>query len=159
MVVANLSGLDQTVTNVPWLGSGTFYNILDQSTITVSGSIVPSMMIPAYTALCYSNIPDSVLLDVKPANAGLPAEFALKQNFPNPFNPTTTIEFTLKESGWTSLKVYDVLGREIETLVNAPLQAGSYTARFDASRLASGVYVYRLTSGSFRETRKMVFAR
>jgi 1,4-alpha-glucan branching enzyme len=159
MIVANLSGLDQTVTNVPWLGSGTFYNILDQSTITVSGSIVPSMMIPAYTALCYSNIPDSVLLDVKPVNAGLPSEFALKQNFPNPFNPTTTIEFTLKESGWTSLKVYDLLGREIETLVNAPLQAGSYTARLDASRLASGVYLYRLTSGSFRKTRKMVFAR
>jgi hypothetical protein len=159
VAVANLSGLQQTVSTVPWVGSGTYYNILDQSTLTVSGGVVPGMTIPAYTAVCYSSIPDSILNNVKPTNSETPTEFALSQNFPNPFNPTTKIDFKLKQSGLTTLKVYDMLGREVETLVNGELQAGSYQVDFDGRGLASGVYFYRLNSGSFVETKKMMVTK
>ena len=166
VAVANLSGLQQTVSTVPWVGSGTYYNILDQSTLTVSGGVVPSMTIPAYTAVCYSSIPDSILNDVKPTNSETPTEFALSQNFPNPFNPTTEIRFQIAEVrgqksavSHVTLKVYDVLGREVRTLVNEELQSGSHRRTFDASGLASGVYFYRLNSGSFSEMKKMVLTK
>ncbi|MBX2993085.1 MAG: T9SS type A sorting domain-containing protein [Bacteroidetes bacterium] len=159
VAVANLSGAQQTVTNVPWLGSGTFYDILDQSTLEVSGSNVASMTLPAYTARCYTNLPDSVLLEVKPVDHTLPAEYALGQNYPNPFNPSTTINFRIKESGYTTLTVYDVLGREVEKLVSNDLQAGSYSVEFIPRNLSSGVYLYRLTSGSYVETKKLMLTK
>lgn len=157
--VANLSGATQNITNVPWLGSGTYYDILTQSTIQVTGGTVPNISVPAYTALCYTNIPDSILLEAKPAGAGLPAEYALGQNYPNPFNPSTTITFTVKEAGFTTLKVYDVLGREVETLVHNVMHPGMYTRNFVAHGRGSGVYFYRLQSGPFTEVKKMVLAK
>ncbi len=89
----------------------------------------------------------------------MPSGYTLSQNFPNPFNPTTQIRFTLGEAGHTTLKVYDVLGQEIATLVNERLSAGSYTARFDATNLPSGTYYYALTSGGHRLSRKMVLLK
>jgi hypothetical protein len=85
-----------------------------------------------------------------------PREFTLGQNFPNPFNPSTMMEFTLAEDGRTSLKVYDLLGREVRTLVEEDLKAGRvHRVEFHASDLSSGVYIVRLTSGSQRLTRKL----
>jgi len=77
----------------------------------------------------------------------LPMEFSLGQNYPNPFNPTTTIEFRIQKSQLTILKVFDVLGREVATLVNEVKQPGTYTVQWDASGIASGVYLYRLVVG------------
>ncbi len=160
VAVANFTAGQQTINNVPWIGSGTFYNILTQSTLTVSGGSVPSMTIPPYTALCYSSLPDSILLDVDPVTGSeLPTEFALQQNYPNPFNPATRILFSVPSSGFSTLKIYDMLGREVRTLVNGELQAGNYNIEFDARGLASGVYLYRLTSGTFSQTKKMVLTR
>ena len=95
-----------------------------------------------------------------------PARFKLNQNYPNPFNPTTTINYSLpfprggSGSGQhTSLRVYDVLGREVATLVNETKPAGEYTVHFDATNLTSGVYYYRLTAGAFSETKKMIVTR
>jgi len=88
-----------------------------------------------------------------------PAEFALAQNYPNPFNPETVIEFALPRAAETSLKVFDVLGREVATLVNAPMEVGVHRVTFDASLLASGVYFYRVEAGEFRAVRKMVVMR
>lgn len=77
----------------------------------------------------------------------VPLVFALEQNYPNPFNPSTTIRFTLAENGPVNLKVYDVLGREVATIVNENLNAGRHTRMLNAGGLASGVYLYRLQSG------------
>ena len=85
--------------------------------------------------------------------------FHLEQNFPNPFNPLTTIKFTLSETNQTSLVVYDVLGQEITTLVNKKMTAGDYTVDFDAGRLASGTYFYILRSGQFMMRKKMVLLK
>jgi hypothetical protein len=86
---------------------------------------------------------------------GLPQRFLLEQNCPNPFNPTTEIGMRIAKGGLVSLKVFDVLGREVATLVNEVKQPGVYTVRWDASGVASGVYLYRLTASAFVETRKM----
>ncbi len=95
----------------------------------------------------------------------IPEEFALSQNYPNPFNPSTTIKYSIaspNQSGAVSsvqLKVYDVLGREIATLVNERQPAGNYTVTFDAGNLSSGVYFYQLRAGSFVSTKKMILMR
>ncbi|MCZ7602033.1 MAG: T9SS type A sorting domain-containing protein [Melioribacteraceae bacterium] len=91
-------------------------------------------------------------------------EFSLSQNYPNPFNPSTTIKFTVpldvkRETSITKLVVYDILGREIKTLVNEVKAPGTYEVTFNASQLASGVYFYRLQSGSFMQTKKMILMR
>ena len=81
----------------------------------------------------------------------------LEQNYPNPFNPSTKISWQSPVSGWQTLKVYDVLGNEVATLVNEYRDAGSYEIEFNASKLSSGVYYYQLRAGSFVETKKMIF--
>ncbi|MBM2842132.1 MAG: hypothetical protein HW412_2660, partial [Bacteroidetes bacterium] len=96
-----------------------------------------------------------------PNPSGLPSTFALEQNYPNPFNPSTTIRFSLssQERVGSTLKVYDILGREVATLVNEELKPGSYEATFDARGLASGTYLYRLQAGGITETRKLMLLR
>ncbi|MBL7127651.1 MAG: T9SS type A sorting domain-containing protein [Ignavibacteria bacterium] len=86
----------------------------------------------------------------------IPNKFSLFQNYPNPFNPTTTIRYDIKSKGYVELKVFDLLGREITTLVNESQTPGTYEVVFYASSLPSGVYFYRLKAGDFVETRKMV---
>lgn len=89
----------------------------------------------------------------------IPENFLLKQNYPNPFNPQTKIRFALKQASFTELKVFDILGREVETLVSEYLKPGEYEADFTAVRLTSGVYFYRLTAEGYSETRKMVMVK
>ncbi len=88
-----------------------------------------------------------------------PRSFALMQNYPNPFNPTTAISYELSANSQVSLKVYDILGREVATLVNGKENAGSHSVTFDGSRLASGVYFYRLEAGAFSDTKKLMLVR
>ncbi|MHA2279012.1 MAG: T9SS type A sorting domain-containing protein [Candidatus Kariarchaeaceae archaeon] len=88
-----------------------------------------------------------------------PNRFNLSQNYPNPFNPFTTIEFTLPKSEFITLTVYDILGKEITALVNNKLQAGNHIYEFDGSKLASGVYLYRIESGNFQDVKKMILIR
>lgn len=85
--------------------------------------------------------------------------FSLDQNFPNPFNPTTTIKFSLGKNGFTTLKLYDVLGKEVANIVNGVLEDGPHEVNFDASMLPSGTYFYTITSGSFTETKKMMLLK
>src|SRR5690606_33730869 len=85
----------------------------------------------------------------------IPKDFNLKQNYPNPFNPTTVISYQLPVSSVVSLKVFDLLGREVATLVDGRVSAGDHKVRFNASGLSSGMYIYRLSSGDFVESRKM----
>lgn len=86
-------------------------------------------------------------------------KFSLSQNYPNPFNPSTTIEFSLNKSSNTTLKVYDMNGKEAAVLLNSNLNAGSYSVYFDAEKLASGVYIYELVSGDLSMRKKMVLLK
>ena len=85
--------------------------------------------------------------------------FELRQNYPNPFNPATTIQFVLPERAQTTLRVYNAIGREVATLVDENLSAGTHEVTFDAASLSSGIYLYRLEAGSFRQTQKMILAK
>lgn len=92
-------------------------------------------------------------------DTGLPTSFDLKQNYPNPFNPTTKIAFDLPQASNVELNVYDMLGRKVATVVNERMNAGQHNVSFDASRLASGMYIYRISAGSFTSTRKMMLIK
>ncbi|MCX6160250.1 MAG: T9SS type A sorting domain-containing protein [Ignavibacteriae bacterium] len=98
------------------------------------------------------------IINVQNISTETPAGFSLQQNYPNPFNPVTRIRYDLPSAGVVRLAVYDVMGREVETLVNERQAAGSYEATFDGSRFASGVYFYRLTEG-FGETKRMTLIK
>ena len=90
---------------------------------------------------------------------GVPRSFALHPNYPNPFNPTTTIPFEVKTLGRVVLEVYDVQGRRLATLVDGVYAPGRYTAQIDARAWASGVYFYRMQAEHFEKTQKMVFIK
>ncbi len=92
-------------------------------------------------------------------NKSLPESFSLSQNYPNPFNPSTTINYEIPKSSLVILKVYDVLGREVATLVNEEKPAGRYSIAFDASKYSSGVYFYRITSGEYTNVKKMLLLK
>jgi hypothetical protein len=85
--------------------------------------------------------------------------YTLFQNYPNPFNPTTTISFSLPSKSFVTLKMFDVLGKEVASIVSEEMSQGSYSMQWNASNMPSGVYFYRLQAGSFTETRKLVLLR
>ena len=86
-------------------------------------------------------------------------DYALEQNYPNPFNPSTVIKYQIPNDGLVSLKIYDITGQEVKTLVNQEQSKGRYEINFDASNLSTGVYFYRLTSGSFTKSMKMMLLK
>lgn len=108
---------------------------------------------------------DSLTVNITLTDVGTPgtarpgAEYALKQNYPNPFNPVTNIQFSIVDRQLTTVKVYDILGREVTTLVNEVKGPGTYTAQFDGSSLASGIYFYRLQAGDFTQTKRLVLLK
>jgi hypothetical protein len=89
----------------------------------------------------------------------LPKSYALNQNYPNPFNPSTTIEFDIPEKTNVKLIIYDILGREIETLIDKELEPGKYKLNFNATNLPSGVYFYTLKTPKFTKTNKMLLIK
>lgn len=101
----------------------------------------------------------SGLTSIEPVNNTLPSDFSLKQNFPNPFNPVTTIEFSLTASGFTSLEVYDITGKIVKALVSEEMSAGNYSITFDAGSLAAGIYFYKLHSAEFTLVKKMMLIK
>ena len=89
----------------------------------------------------------------------IPEGFALEQNYPNPFNPSTTIQYDLPVAGFVTLKVFDVLGREVAVLVQEYLKAGQYNVTFNAEGLPSGVYLYRIQAGDFVATKRLLLLK
>jgi surface protein len=92
-------------------------------------------------------------------NENIPIKYSLSQNYPNPFNPTTSIEYSVPSKEYVTLKVYDIQGREVATLVNEPKEAGKYTVNFDAAKLASGLYIYKLKCGNQVSSKKMLLIK
>ena len=118
-----------------------------------------------YAQRVYSN--GNLYTSVKDGSRVVPNEFALDQNYPNPFNPSTTIKFDLPKSSFVTLKVYNILGQEVATLVNGEQTAGYKSVKFDGTKLSSSLYFYRLTAGSpstssgqrYFETKKLILLR
>lgn len=101
-----------------------------------------------------------LLVGITPVNNGnIVDRYKLSNNYPNPFNPETNIEFQVADIGHVQLKVYDAIGKEVANLVNQKMNPGTYSVKFNASNLNSGVYFYTLTAGSFRETKKMILVK
>jgi subtilisin family serine protease len=104
-------------------------------------------------------VTDQFVTSLSSNNEVLPTSYSLSQNYPNPFNPVTIIQFSIPMTAHVTLKVYDLLGREVATLMNEIVGAGMYSRQFNGSQLSSGVYYYRLQSGSYTAMRKMVFIK
>jgi hypothetical protein len=122
---------------------------------TVYVSVFGSSTVPGVRRYIYSQ----TAVYVEKETGVIPTGYTLSQNYPNPFNPSTQIRFTIAQTGMTTLKVYDVMGREVSTLVNESLVPGSYSVKFDASGLSSGTYLYVLTSGGSRLSGKMLLLK
>ena len=101
----------------------------------------------------------NTVLGITTEKPTIPNYFNISQNYPNPFNPTTVINYSVPRSNMVTIRVYDILGNETATLVNEEKPAGSYSINFNASRLSSGVYFYRMQAGSFVETKKLILMK
>lgn len=134
---------------------------------TSSGGSVLPQNIPARQRACSefgvgvacTTPPKAFVDDEDIIKSGLPTKYNLSQNFPNPFNPSTTISYALPNEGQVTLKVYDSLGKLVTTLVNDYKQAGYYNVTLNGSNLASGVYLYRITSGNFTQSKKLILLK
>lgn len=98
-------------------------------------------------------------IGITPLGSIIPKDYKLEQNYPNPFNPSTNIKFDIPVSGQVNIKVYDIIGNEIKTLVDGELKAGSYSVDFDASSITSGVYFYKMITVNFTSTKKMILVK
>jgi hypothetical protein len=107
----------------------------------------------------YNDFRTCTPIGIQPISNEVPARFELLQNYPNPFNPTTNFEFRIADFGLVRLVIYDILGREVTTLINEKLQPGSYKADWDASNYPSGIYFYTLSTENFTDTKKMVLIK
>ncbi|HEY6435387.1 MAG TPA: alpha-amylase family glycosyl hydrolase, partial [Ignavibacteriaceae bacterium] len=182
LTVVNFSSVSKTVTmnltiaNIKFTGGfiqGSSYwvnNLYSDSNTQVLGSDLAnfSVTLPAYGSAIYtiSTNEESVVLPPIPPIVSvddnltsMPKDFNLFQNYPNPFNPSTTIRYSIINPDLVKIKVYDILGREVISLVNEFKQAGTYEIQFNASGFASGIYLYRIKSGSFVQTRKMILLK
>lgn len=99
------------------------------------------------------------ITDVRNKRNAVPDAFQLFQNYPNPFNPSTTISFSLPSKSFVTLKIFDLLGREVATIVSDEMSAGSYSKQWNAGNMSSGVYLYRLRAVNFTETKKLVLLK
>jgi predicted esterase len=141
------------------IGAADFTRTLYQDKSPINGVNVYKMTAVNYDFL-ESDTSNADTLDISTAikenEDPFPRQFLLSQNYPNPFNPTTVISYQLPANSFVVLKVYDVLGREVKTLVNEVQETGRYSVAFDAAGLSSGVYFYRLQAGSFSQVKKMI---
>ncbi|QQS38205.1 MAG: T9SS type A sorting domain-containing protein [Ignavibacteriales bacterium] len=157
VAVGNYTHIASTANNV-------FEYVDDEYNISPTGASLNYYV----TAVLISESETSSTNVVTTQGTGLEEEFiesqnvndlALQQNYPNPFNPTTNIQYSIPTDGLVSLIVFDLLGREVVTLVNESKTAGNYTVNFDASTLASGTYIYQLRTGEFLSTKKMLMIK
>jgi hypothetical protein len=133
-------------------------------TLSLPDTIYAGLMVTAHNdgALCEARFENVELFregSSVESETLTPSLLILHSAYPNPFNPSTTISFSLPSRSYVLLKVFDIMGQEVTTLVNEELPAGNYYRQWDASNISSGVYFYRLQSGSFIETKKIILLR
>lgn len=128
--------------------------VSDTDRIYVTGSANFSGTGVAYYTLRYSTFSA-----IEPISSNVPSLFQLKQNYPNPFNPATSIRFDVPKASFVKISVYDVLGREVESLVNEQLRAGEYMVQWEAARFSSGIYFYSIATDGYQITKKMILAK
>ncbi len=140
------------------------YLIKLDSNVGWKGTVVRVRLDPAQNvstgsiSIDYIRLENDISTNVA-VNKYMPFKYVLSQNYPDPFNPTTTINYKVAKVGLVTLNVYDMLGQRVATLVNKVQNTGKYSINFDASRLASGVYMYRINAGNFSATKKLVLLK
>jgi hypothetical protein len=169
---------------VRWTNAGGNHNVVADDNSFTSGTVSSSSWVYEFTFNVLGSFGYYCALHGGPGGSGMsgiiivealtdvtkeensPSEFSLKQNYPNPFNPTTKIRYSIPsvtlsgvEGSRVQLKIYDVLGNEVATLVNEEKPAGSYEVNFNAARLSSGIYFYTLQTENFVETKKMILMK
>ncbi len=156
-------GVYQSNMNPSFQQTGEWYDYLSGDSMNVSNQNTFISLAPGeyhiYTTVKLPTPDLTVPTDVKNNNDGLIKDYKLEQNYPNPFNPSTIIKYQIQKAGIVSIKIYDILGREIKTLVNKYQQSGNYEIQFNAAGLASGVYFYQLRADDFISTKKMILLR
>ncbi len=125
------------------------FSLISNGSIVADGIYIDNIKLTGYNAVTTGII----------SGNESPSKFSLYQNYPNPFNPNTQINYTIASGGQVTLKIFDILGKEVATLVNEKQNPGSYSLNFDGSNLSSGLYYYRLESGNYSDTRKMILIR
>jgi Secretion system C-terminal sorting domain len=164
----NLVLQDTTISTLAIFSASNSITAGPNFTIAANGNVIfhtngNVYMRPTVTVIqggSFQVVADSTVSNVSLSGAAtIPTRFALDQNYPNPFNPTTTFSFDLPGSSHVTLAVFDILGREVARVVDEILPAGNYARTFDASRLASGMYIYRLTAGEYSETKRMMLLK
>ena len=173
LVQASVNGLDVQVTVV---GAGgtvagelvdgsstvvTYINSTNSNPFTLTATSPGNYIVNAGRSgpLRWDSASVNIVITGVNGNSSNPTNFMLYNNYPNPFNPTTIIKYSIPEASFTSLIIYNELGKEVSTLVNETKSAGTYEVEFNASNLSSGVYYYKLQAGSFTETKKMILAK
>jgi hypothetical protein len=154
----NSSGVEQCVAR--YNGPGNTFDLPAALALDASGNIYVtgrSNQLGGSIITTIKYVP--VLVSVQGQNTNVPTEYALKQNYPNPFNPSTIIRYQLPKDAFVSVKVYDLLGKEVAKLVDETKDAGYYEIVFDAASLTSGLYFYKMQAGDFVTVRKMVVVR
>ncbi|GBD89469.1 hypothetical protein BMS3Abin04_00174 [bacterium BMS3Abin04] len=166
-VISKLAGVKFDKDNLPEL-TQKYYSFntegLDNMQVRIKLNIKKSIKAETYNVKVYSaNSEESnkksnyETVNITPKE--IVKEYALNQNYPNPFNPTTTISYAIPKSGKVTLKVYDVLGKEVAELVNGYKSKGRHSVRFNGNNLSSGIYFYKLTSGDFTAVKKLILMK
>lgn len=149
---------DSIVGDYHWLMLPGNYNLIFTAPGYVTDT-VRNVMVSDSNAARLNHVMNRIGTNINLTETGIPEEYRLYQNYPNPFNPSTYLEFGIPDWGFVSLIVYDVLGKEVVSLVNEKLSPGNYKIEFEGSRLASGIYFYRLNAEEFTDTKRMLLLK
>jgi phosphatidylserine/phosphatidylglycerophosphate/cardiolipin synthase-like enzyme len=160
IINAENSSLTQYVITGSHNWSSSAENSNNENTLIIQSNRIANLYLQEFAARYKDNGgTDDIVVSVEKQGSAIPNEYTLGQNYPNPFNPVTSFEFRVASSGFVRLKVYDILGRQVATLVDEEKPAGVYHVSWNGSGMASGVYLYQLKAGAFFQTRKMILLR
>ncbi len=159
--IINANGVDSTKYVITgshnWSSSAETKN--NENTLIIRSARLANLYVQEFSKRYTDAGGTDVLLSVNRSEGDVPAVYQLSQNYPNPFNPSTQIQFTVAHAGMVTVTVFDILGRAVAHLVNGQLAAGSYTLDWNAARFSSGIYFYRMQSGNFSNTKKMILQK